>query len=37
VDWVPYGAPALGSNNVAELSLPGQDASQMFFRIRASN
>src|SRR5437016_178041 len=32
VDWVPYAAPTLGSNGVAELTLPGQDAPQMFFR-----
>jgi hypothetical protein len=37
LDWVPYGAPILGSNGVAEVTLPGQDAAQMFFRIRASN
>ena len=36
VDWMPCGVPALESNGVARLVLPGNDAPQMFFRIRVS-
>ncbi|HZR16863.1 MAG TPA: hypothetical protein VFE51_06005 [Verrucomicrobiae bacterium] len=36
VDWMLYGVPTVGSNGMAEMILPRQNAPQMFFRIRAS-
>ena len=37
VDWLPYGAPIVGSNVVVELPVPVNNDPAKFFRLRASN
>lgn len=37
IDWSAYGAPIIGTNGPAQLSLPYDSSPQMFFRLGASN
>jgi hypothetical protein len=36
VDWMPYGAPYLGNNQPASLSIPPINAPQLYFRLRVT-